>query len=73
MPTERTKETDTSTERADTGGPGYDFSMTKIYWDRTDIYFDNETLHATQRTKETDTATERVKETDTATERTKET
>ena len=71
--TERTKETDSSTERVIAGGPGYDFSMSNIFWDREDIYFDNETLHATQRTKETDTATERTKETDTATERVKET
>jgi len=71
--TERTKETDSSTERIVTAGPGYDFSQSRIFWDREDIYFDSEVFHAIQRTKETDTATERTKETDTATERTKET
>ena len=61
--TERTKPTDTATERADTGGPGYDFSMTNIFWDRTNIYFDSTTLGPTQRTKPTDTWTQRTKET----------
>jgi len=60
---ERTKPTDTWTEREVTGGPGYDFSMTKIHWDREDIYFDNTSIGATERTKETDTWTERTKET----------
>jgi len=71
--TERVKETDTSTERVVTAGPSYDFSQTKVFWDREDIYFDDVGFHAIERTKETDTATERTKESDTATERTKET
>lgn len=71
--TERTKPTDVATERADVGGPGYDFSMTNIFWDRTDIYFDSTTTGPTQRTKPTDSATQRTKPTDTTTERTKET
>ena len=71
--TERTKPTDVATERADTGGPGYDFSMTNIFWDRTDIYFDSTTTGPTQRNKPTDSATQRTKPTDIATERTKET
>ena len=62
-PTERTKPTDSSTERVLTAGPGYDFSMTKIHWDRTDIYFDNTSIGATERTKPSDVATERDKPT----------
>jgi len=70
-PTERTKPTDSATERVLIGGPGYDFSMNNIFWDRTDIYFDNTARHATERTKPSDSATERTKPTDTWTERTK--
>lgn len=69
--TERIKPTDSATERVRTGGPGYDFSMTNIFWDRTDIYFDNTTRHVTERSKPTNTSTERTKPTDTATERIK--
>jgi len=69
--TERTKPTDTATERADTGGPGYSFDVTNIFWDRTDIYFDSTTTSPTQRTKPTDIATQRTKPTDSPTERTK--
>jgi len=62
MATERTKPTDSSTERELAGGPGYDFSMMNIHWDRTDIYFDNTSIGATERTKPSDGGTERDKE-----------
>jgi len=62
--TERTKPTDTWTEREVTGGPGYDMSMTKIYMDRTDIYMDNISIGATERTKPSDGGTERTKPSD---------
>ena len=58
---ERTKPTDIWTERELAGGPGYDFSMPNIYWDRTDIYFDNTAKPSTERTKPTDSWTERTK------------
>ena len=61
--TERTKPTDSATERVLAGGPGYDFSMTKIHWDREDIYFDNTSIGATERTKPSDGGTERTKPT----------
>jgi len=69
--TERTKPTDSWTERELAGGPGYDFSMTNIFWDRTDIYFDNTGTGGTERTKPSDGEVERTKPTDSATERTK--
>jgi len=61
--TERTKPSNIATERVVTGGPGYDFSMFNIFWDRTDIYFDSNTTGPTERTKPTNTWTERTKET----------
>ena len=69
--TERSKPTDSSTERTITGGPGYDFSQINVFWDRIDIYFDNTAIGGAERTKPTDIATERTKPSDSATERTK--
>jgi len=69
--TERTKPTDSATERVRTGGPGYDLSMTNIFIDRTDIYLDNTDTSGTERTKPSDGETERTKPTDSWTERSK--
>lgn len=66
--TERTKPTNSATE-SEHQGP-YDFSLLNVFWDREDIYFDNDAAF-TERTKPTDSATERTKPSDSATERTK--
>lgn len=60
--TERTKPTDSATER-EIQGPGYSFALTNVFWDRTDVYFDNNAIPGIERTKPTDSSTERTKAT----------
>lgn len=68
--TERTKPTDSCTER-EIQGLAYSFALVNVFWDRTDVYFDNTTIPGIERTKPSDGETERTKPTDSWTERTK--